>query len=145
VSQHSHYFATSSFSLAYQRHFRFSWPFTFDDAYIHDPETDTYSMAPLFAKYHGELRYWGMEEAFFERFPELQGEIGVAHGYEMENGAKVSVNSPADSGVGTGSPEEGEGLGEFEFEIGTQVAGGAEGHETTDAYMMELFNDLPCI
>lgn len=62
----------------------------------------------------------------------------VAHAYESADGSERTSVSPADSG----SPEAGAGHVRpgFEFaEVGTQ------GYDSTDAYMTELFNNLPCI
>ncbi|OCK77888.1 hypothetical protein K432DRAFT_427681 [Lepidopterella palustris CBS 459.81] len=59
------------FSAAFQRHFRFDWPFSFEDTYHFDPDTGSYYSSPLFERYHRDLKYWTMDQEFFLRFPEL--------------------------------------------------------------------------
>lgn len=43
-------------------------------------------MSPLFERYFSDLQYWGMERAFFERFPELRGDMA---GYDGRIGGEV--------------------------------------------------------
>lgn len=71
VQHHAQYFQTTAFSEAYRRHFKFSWPFTFEDTYHYDDRNDTYCLSPLFEKYHRDLKSWRFEESFFKRYPEL--------------------------------------------------------------------------
>jgi len=71
-------------------------------------------MSPLFERYHRDMRCWSMEPVFFQKFPELLGEISVL-GEELEMGTD-----------GNGGP----GFGEEEW-------------RGTDECVMELFNDYP--
>lgn len=73
-SNHS-YFATSDFSAYFRRHYKFSWPYSFEDTYVFDRELNTYQMSPMFARYHRNIKYWGVERPFLEKFPELAGDI----------------------------------------------------------------------
>ena len=133
VSHHAHYFANppksrrlkgaqtspdsevrdptagiADFSVAYQHHFRFSWPFTFDDAYLYSPETGEYSISPMFERYHSDLKYWGVEPVFFEKFPEFKGVMSQAHVYEPREGrgdvGTLRAVSPADTDASTSPP-----------------------------------------
>lgn len=134
VSNHAHYFANppksrakrpspdsevrdptagiADFSVAYQHHFRFSWPFTFDDAYLYDPLTCTYSISPMFERYHSDLKYWGVEPVFFEKFPEFKGVMSQAHVYEPREGPGdlgtigLRAVSPADTDASTSPPRD---------------------------------------
>ncbi|KFY32592.1 hypothetical protein V493_00061 [Pseudogymnoascus sp. VKM F-4281 (FW-2241)] len=69
------YFDTSEFSTYFRRHYKFAWPFSFEDSYIYDKESNTYQISPIFARYHHDIKYWGVERPFLERFPELAGDI----------------------------------------------------------------------
>jgi hypothetical protein len=40
-----------------------------------DEETGSYYPSPLFERYHGDLGSWGVDERFFERFPEMREDI----------------------------------------------------------------------
>jgi hypothetical protein len=71
VKHHAQYFQTTDFSEAYRKHFKFSWPFSFEDTYHYDERTDTYRLSPLFEKYHRDLKNWRFEESFFKKYPEL--------------------------------------------------------------------------
>jgi hypothetical protein len=171
VAQHTKYFSTSAFSRAYQRHLRFSWPFDFDDAYVYDAKTDTYDISPLFAQYHRDIHCWGMEKEFFERFPELAGELGVAHWVGGTTGERENI-SPAHSDRGEGGDSldvemggsgqaggvvkrvqdaalaRGMQRGEADGGAGSKWLAGIAFENAdvdVDAYAMELFNDLPCV
>jgi hypothetical protein len=71
VKHHAQYFQTTDFSEAYRQHFKFSWPFSFEDTYQYDERSDTYRLSPLFEKYHRDLKSWRFEETFFKKYPEL--------------------------------------------------------------------------
>ncbi|KAG9244071.1 hypothetical protein BJ878DRAFT_87194 [Calycina marina] len=77
VRHHNYYFATQDFSVSYRQHFKFSWPFSFEDTYEYDSETQTYSLSPLFGQYHRDVTCWALEEVFFKKFPEFVGKITV--------------------------------------------------------------------
>jgi hypothetical protein len=206
VEQHTHYFRTSAFSKAYQRHFRFSWPFSFADTYVQRPDGEL-EMSELFARYHGDLRYWGVEKEFFDAFPELGCDLPVAHCWDEEErlsvsppreegdngpvlgsiteqtsssghkstgsvGSARSVGSPdtggetemrdADNGLREGSTalsdapssvfdeqmEDAQQQAQAQMEHHLGQEGGDGGHQSydhPDRYLMDLFNDLPCI
>lgn len=71
VKHHAQYFQTTDFSEAYRKHFKFSWPFSFEDTYQYDERSDTYRLSPLFEEYHRNLKSWRFEEIFFKKYPEL--------------------------------------------------------------------------
>lgn len=168
----------------------------------------------MFERYHSDLKYWGVEPVFFDKFPEFKGVMSVAHVYEevegegpgravspidsdasvspreetspvmaepmMSGGLATSDRHDSNSNTATstssgsppspeevhldmadvdmmdglaGTPCKEEGL-TFEFDGDTlQGHGGQEGRdgsgkvvfEGADAYIMELFNDLPCV
>ncbi|RDW74140.1 hypothetical protein BP5796_07582 [Coleophoma crateriformis] len=75
VRQHSYYFSTAEFSVYYRQHFKFCWPFRFEDTYCYDSATNSYSISPLFIRYHRDMRCWSMQKRFFEKFPEFVGDI----------------------------------------------------------------------
>jgi hypothetical protein len=77
MSHHNYYFASSDFCSKYRDHFRFHFPFGFDQIYTFDPLTGNYALTPLFEMYHQDIKSWSMEKVFFEKFPELLGEISV--------------------------------------------------------------------
>ena len=77
VRHHKYYFATNEFSVNYRQHFKFSWPFKFEDTYRYDYATHMYTISPLFERYHRDMECWALEEVFFQKFPELIGEISV--------------------------------------------------------------------
>lgn len=81
VRHHSYYFATTEFSIQYRLHFKFIWPYGFDETYRFDQQTGQYAISPLFDQYHRDMRCWSLEPVFFQKFPELIGEISV---YESE-------------------------------------------------------------
>ncbi|KUJ07683.1 uncharacterized protein LY89DRAFT_742453 [Mollisia scopiformis] len=77
VRQHNYYFGTTDFSVNYRHHFKFSWPFNFDDIYAYDHKNRSYQLSPLFERYHQDVRCWSLQKAFFDKFPEFIGEISA--------------------------------------------------------------------
>ncbi|KAF2181174.1 hypothetical protein K469DRAFT_752993 [Zopfia rhizophila CBS 207.26] len=77
------------FAAAFQRHFRFDWPFSFEDTFYLDHQTGSYYPSPLFERYHKDLKYWTMDQAFFQKFPNVANDIS-AH--------TVAATSPEASG-----------------------------------------------
>ncbi|KFZ18029.1 hypothetical protein V501_01416 [Pseudogymnoascus sp. VKM F-4519 (FW-2642)] len=75
IDSNHNYFATGDFSAYFRRHYKFSWPFSFQDTYVYDGASNTYQMSPMFARYHRDVKYWGVERPFLEKFPELAGDI----------------------------------------------------------------------
>lgn len=59
----------------YSRYLKFDWPFAFEDAFFFDESTGYHYPSPLFERYHGDLRRWGVKEEFYERFPEMRTDI----------------------------------------------------------------------
>jgi hypothetical protein len=133
VRHHNYYFATSEFSVHYRQHFKFSWPFSFDDTYRYDPSTNTYRISPLFERYHRDMRCWSLEKVCFEKFPELIGEISV---YQIDPSdvsssstlpADLSAHSPCDQGVAMSDHDH----------------HGFENCTFADECVMKLFDELP--
>lgn len=75
VSEHSTIFQTSNLSHSYSHYLSFDWPFAFEDAFFYDDATACYYPSPLFERYHGDLRHWSVREEFYEKFPEMRGDI----------------------------------------------------------------------
>lgn len=177
----------------------------------------------MFERYHSDLKYWGVEPVFFEKFPEFKGVMSQAHVYEPREGpgnqgtvglravspadTDASMSPPRDAIPGVGSPiaarnedrressdsvssstvssqhapspeevrlsemgdmdvemmeDADDGL-TFEFDAASHGLQNAAAHglrpptleqrdgsgkvvfEGQDAYLMELFNDLPCV
>ena len=65
------------FAAAFQRYFRFDWPFSFEDTFHFDHQTSSYYPSPLFERYHKDLKYWTMDQAFFQMFPSVVNGISV--------------------------------------------------------------------
>jgi hypothetical protein len=140
VRHHNYYFATSEFSVHYRQHFKFSWPFGFDETYRYEPATKTYRISPLFERYHRDMRCWSLEQVFFQKFPELIGEISV---YEIDPG-NVSSSTTLPGNV---DPHPGYGMGMSGCEMEEQMPrfGGVQGCGFDDECVMELFNEYPPI
>ena len=133
VRHHNYYFATSEFSVHYRQHFKFSWPFGFDETYRYDPLTNKYQISPLFERYHRDVRCWSLEKVFFQKFPELIGEISV---YQIDpNDVSSSSALPADLSAHP-SFDEGDGMN-------VQDPYGFENCNFADECVMELFDELP--
>jgi len=130
IRHHNYYFATSEFSIHYRQHFKFSWPFSFDDTYHYEPETKTYSTSPLFERYHRDMRCWSLEQVFFEKFPEFKGSIGVYEAYDHQRPSfdmdGMDLSQPSRPG------------GDMDQDIEIQQHIGLQ-----DECVMELFNDYP--
>ncbi|KAJ4337544.1 hypothetical protein N0V95_008306 [Ascochyta clinopodiicola] len=75
VSQHTSIFQTSTLSHVYSRYLRFDWPFAFEDAFYYDDARERYFPSPLFERYHGDLRRWNVTEDFYDKFPDMRGDI----------------------------------------------------------------------
>jgi hypothetical protein len=78
LNHHATLFQTSAgadLSSCYSRFLRFDWPFSFEDAFFLDENTGTHYPSPLFEHYHGDLKYWSVDEQFFDTFPEMRGDI----------------------------------------------------------------------
>ncbi|KAG9187897.1 hypothetical protein G6011_05768 [Alternaria panax] len=78
LHHHTTIFQTSTgagLSSCYSRFLRFDWPFSFEDAFFLDEGTGTHYPSPLFERYHGDLKYWSVDEQFFDTFPEMRGDI----------------------------------------------------------------------
>lgn len=63
------------FSILLLLHFKFQWPFSFDDTFVYDALGDTYQANPLFQLYYQDLNCWTMESSFFHEYPELREDI----------------------------------------------------------------------
>jgi hypothetical protein len=59
----------------YSHYLRFDWPFSFEDAFFFDDRIGSYYPSPLFERYHRNLKYWTVADKFYERFPEMMGDI----------------------------------------------------------------------
>lgn len=124
--------------MHYRRHFRFSWPFGFDETYRYDPATETYHLSPLFERYHRDMRCWSLERVFFQKFPELIGEISV---YRMDpGGASSSSTLPGhvDPRLGYGMQ-----LGGYSTREQMPGYGGVQGWGFADEGVMQMFNEYP--
>jgi hypothetical protein len=77
VDTHHDYFTTSDFSIYFRNHYKFSWPFPFEDTYIYCRESNAYQLSPVFERYYQDLKYWGVEKPFLEKFPELAQDISL--------------------------------------------------------------------
>jgi hypothetical protein len=78
LNHHATLFQTSAgadLSSCYSRFLRFDWPFSFEDAFFLDENTGMHYPSPLFEHYHGDLKYWSVDEQFFDTFPEMRGDI----------------------------------------------------------------------
>jgi len=124
VRHHNYYFATTEFSVQYRLHFKFAWPFAFEDTYNIDPITKEYQISSLFDQYHRDMKCWSLEPEFFEKFPELIGEITVFEGDgESCSSTPDSIPDVSQSGA---------------TEIYTHT-----GHYSGFNNLMELFDDCP--
>lgn len=79
VEANLQYFATRDFSIYFRRHYKFSWPFSFEDAYIYCKDSNNYRLSPIFERYHRDLKNWGVEKPFLQKFPELAQDISLCH------------------------------------------------------------------
>lgn len=138
VRHHNYYFADSEFSTQYRQHFKFSWPFGFDDTYRYDPARRTYRISPLFERYHRDMRCWSLEQVFFDRFPELTGEISV---YQIDP-HDLSSSTTLPTNISPHQP--------FDMDpgINSQVHPCAENFGSSncnfaDECVLELFNEYP--
>lgn len=75
LAEHPTLSQNTDLARAYTRYLRFEWPFSFEDAFFLDDATGTYHPSPLFERYHRDLKYWKMDEAFYQRFPEMRADI----------------------------------------------------------------------
>jgi hypothetical protein len=93
VKHHARYFHTTDFSDAYRKHFKFSWPFGFEDTYQYDERSDTYRLSPLFEQYHRDLKSWRFEESFFKKYPELLEAVKYVEADPVEAPAFTQVRN----------------------------------------------------
>ncbi|KAF2254378.1 hypothetical protein BU26DRAFT_582928 [Trematosphaeria pertusa] len=75
VQHHTEIFKASDLSHSYSHYLKFDWPFSFEDAFFYDEMLQGYYPSPLFERYHRDLRYWTVTERFYEKFPEMRGDI----------------------------------------------------------------------
>ncbi|KAF2691442.1 hypothetical protein K458DRAFT_425405 [Lentithecium fluviatile CBS 122367] len=66
---------SSDLSHCYSHYLRFDWPFSFEDTFFYDDDSNAWYPSPLFERYHSDLRYWGFREQFYDRFPEIRGDV----------------------------------------------------------------------
>ncbi|UKZ74729.1 hypothetical protein TrVFT333_002399 [Trichoderma virens FT-333] len=69
---------TDEFWECFSGHFRFLWPFPFEDIYAIDLSTGYFRFSALFEKQLQELTMWQMEKQFFALFPDFVDDISVA-------------------------------------------------------------------
>ncbi|UKZ48190.1 hypothetical protein TrVGV298_002426 [Trichoderma virens] len=69
---------TDEFWECFSGHFRFLWPFPFEDIYGIDLSTGYFRFSALFEKRLQELTMWQMEKQFFALFPDFVDDISVA-------------------------------------------------------------------
>lgn len=70
-----HRYCSNTFWDKFTNNFRISWPFEFRDCYNVNLETGKLSVAAEFKSRIADLGAWTMSHGFFERFPELYGDI----------------------------------------------------------------------
>ncbi|KAF2802915.1 uncharacterized protein BDZ99DRAFT_548152 [Mytilinidion resinicola] len=87
VSTHSTLFRSGDLSYCYSRYLKFDWPFSFDDTFFFNEAAGCYYPSPLFERYHRDLRFWTLGEEFFERFPEMRGDVEGDRGLYGEGAA----------------------------------------------------------
>ena len=75
MQRHTEIFQTQDMSHYYPQYLRFDWPFSFEDAFFFDEVTQAYYPSPLFERYHRDLKYWTIADQFYEKFPEMRGDI----------------------------------------------------------------------
>lgn len=75
LANHNIIFQTSELSRAYSQYVHFDWPFSFEDAFYYDEQAGIYAPSPIFERYHRDLKYWVVEPPFYEKFPEMMGDI----------------------------------------------------------------------
>ncbi|EOA85678.1 uncharacterized protein SETTUDRAFT_177747 [Exserohilum turcica Et28A] len=87
LAEHATLGKNSELGRAYTRYLRFEWPFAFEDAFFLDNVSGTYRPSPLFERYHRDLKYWKMDEAFYHLFPQMRADIeGDRNNYGDVNG-----------------------------------------------------------
>lgn len=69
-----HKYRSDNFWQRYVEDFRFVWPHNFEDAWIRNPQTNTFEFAPLFRQHIYDPNCWTMSSDFFDVFPELHGD-----------------------------------------------------------------------
>lgn len=99
IDNNHSYFATSDFGAHFSRYYKFHWPYSFEDTYVYDSAADTYRITPIFERYHRNIKYWGVEKPFLERFPELVHDITVCDSPEssLDNMEYGSGDTAADN------------------------------------------------
>jgi hypothetical protein len=75
LNNHATIFQNTDLSCCYSRYLRFDWPFPIEDAFFLDDSSGNHYPSPLFERYHGDLKYWSVDERFFDTFPEMKGDI----------------------------------------------------------------------
>jgi len=75
LNNHATIFQNTDLSCCYSRYLRFDWPFPIEDAFFLDDSSGNHYPSPLFERYHGDLKYWSVDEKFFDTFPEMRGDI----------------------------------------------------------------------
>lgn len=123
ANDHDYFAPTSDFSDSFRRNYKFNWPFPFEDAYVYDRQANTYRISPIFERYHKNIRYWGVQKPFFERFPELVHDI-VCH--DDDDGPVPRIQAVDTMAEGGGSTADKIFSGMF-----------------TEGELTELFNDYP--
>jgi hypothetical protein len=69
------YLNTCDFFSSVRAHFRFHWPYRFEDAFFVEEKTGAYRASPLFVQQVRNLENWTMAPQFFEAFPDLREDI----------------------------------------------------------------------
>jgi hypothetical protein len=75
VQNHATIFQSGELSRCYSHYLRFDWPFSFEDTFFYDDVTACHYPSPLFERYHRDLKYWTVDPQFYEKFPEMRGDI----------------------------------------------------------------------
>lgn len=75
VQNHASIFQSGDLSKCYSKYLRFDWPFAFEDAFFFDDRKGMHYPSPLFERYHRDLKYWTVDPKFYQRFPEMMGDI----------------------------------------------------------------------
>lgn len=78
------YSLTDDFWECFSKHFRFGWPFPFEDMYAVHLCTGRFYFSTLFENQLQDLTTWQMERQFFMLFPELADDIKVAQSHSSE-------------------------------------------------------------
>lgn len=94
LDRDEHRFCSNHFWTVFINSMRVDWPYEFRDCYLLNSATGLYRLSPLFDETLKDIRKIGVDESFFQHYPELENAVNVIYDDPLQAGCTPTGRSP---------------------------------------------------